>query len=210
MAIQQSTKLCECGCGKPTNISTRNKRGYFKGMPQNFIKGHSAQTQCIKHGHSAKTKSPTYQSWQHMLGRCANPSNDSHYYYGARGIRVCRRWLKFENFLADMGERPHQKTLDRYPNNNGNYEPKNCRWATRSQQQNNRRSNRLICAFGRTRTLAQWARETGIHFATLDSRLRRGTDPETALSLPVHRRPPSTSKRASDSIALTGSDTAIR
>jgi hypothetical protein len=74
-----------------------------------------------------------------MLARCNNPKRDKYKDYGGRGITVCERWLEFENFLEDMGERPEGKTLDRYPNKNGNYEPGNCRWATHSQQMRNRR-----------------------------------------------------------------------
>ena len=75
-----------------------------------------------------------------MKNRCLNPDAEDTEWYGERGITVCDRWLKFENFLADMGERPEDLTLDRFPNNDGNYEPGNCRWATDEQQANNRRS----------------------------------------------------------------------
>jgi hypothetical protein len=81
-----------------------------------------------------------YASWRAMLSRCQNANHPSYFRYGGRGISVCERWLKFENFLADMGERPRGKTLDRYPDNNGNYEPGNCRWATPSEQSSNRRA----------------------------------------------------------------------
>lgn len=108
------------------------------------IAGQLANT---RHGHGRRDKkrSPTYRSWDKMIQRCTNP-NDAHYsYYGGRGITVCERWRKFENFLADMGERPigpgRGFTLDRYPNKNGNYEPDNCRWATWTEQMNNTRRN---------------------------------------------------------------------
>lgn len=81
------------------------------------------------HGHSVGGPSRTYCSWQAMKTRCLNPRASNYERYGGRGITVCKRWLRFRNFLADMGERPEGMTLDRYPNYNGNYEPGNCRWA---------------------------------------------------------------------------------
>jgi len=95
-----------------------------------------------KHGHS-RIGSLAYRSWTHAKNRVFNPKNDRYYSYGGRGITMCKEWAdSFEQFYEDMGERPLGKSLDRI-DNNGNYEPGNCRWATPSQQVNNRRTSRL-------------------------------------------------------------------
>ena len=97
----------------------------------------------LKHGHARISgDSPTYTSWQSMLARCRYPNRDRDAKHINRGIRVCERWLAFANFLADMGERPAGSTLDRI-NNDGDYEPGNCRWATPREQARNRRNARL-------------------------------------------------------------------
>ena len=124
----------------------------------------------IKHG---KCFTPTYCSWNEMKRRCRDAHRHTHGRYGGRGIKVCRRWLySFSNFLADMGERPPGTTLDR-KDNNGNYTPENCRWATQREQHGNKCSNRRIRFCGRTMILADWARELGINPATLWWRLAR-------------------------------------
>lgn len=100
-----------------------------------------------KHGHaSGGCLTPTFRSWSAMHTRCYNPRYDDYPSYGGRGITVCTRWSGkdgFQNFLADMGERPNGTSIDRFPDNDGNYEPGNCRWATRSQQMRNTRASRL-------------------------------------------------------------------
>lgn len=92
----------------------------------------------VKHGHATNGVSPTYVSWAAMKQRCSDAAQKCWNNYGGRGIRVCRRWQKFENFLADMGKRPKNRSLDRI-DNEGNYEPGNCRWATIKQQARNKR-----------------------------------------------------------------------
>ncbi len=97
------------------------------------------------HGHNIKgQRTPTYRTWASMLTRCTNPNASKYQFYGARGISVCERWLTFANFLDNMGERPDGKTLDRI-DNEGNYEPSNCRWATAKEQRTNQRPRRPKC-----------------------------------------------------------------
>jgi hypothetical protein len=142
-----------------------------------------------KHGHSATTvrgrrASSTYNSWRAMAVRCSDPSCRNYGRYGARGITVCERWRKFENFLADMGERPKGTTLDRV-NSNGNYDPGNCRWATPKSQARNRQSNRLLSFRGETRCATEWAELLGINRTTIERRLHYGWPIERALTHPV-------------------------
>ena len=118
-----------------------------------------------------------------MIQRCCNPSNNAYHYYGGRGITVCEQWRdSFETFLADVGLRPsNQHSLDRYPNNDGNYEPGNVRWATRMEQAINKRSNRWITAHGKTMTVSEWSRELGILDKTIYYRLSAGWSAEAAI-----------------------------
>jgi hypothetical protein len=124
------------------------------------------------------TNSSTYAIYTGMLSRCRNPNNKSYSFYGGRGISVCDRWLTFENFLADMGERPDGTSLDRYPDVDGNYEPGNCRWATTLEQANNKRSNVYIEHDGLRLTLTQWSARTGIPRQTIARWHKKGRNPE--------------------------------
>lgn len=131
-----------------------------------------------------KAKTPTYKSWSGMHYRCSRTSGRFFTYYGSRGITVCDRWKIFENFVEDMGIRPPGTSLDRYPNNDGNYEPGNCRWATKQEQADNRSSNRLLTRNGVTMTAKQWAAEAGIDYHALIYRLDHGYGVEQAFEPP--------------------------
>jgi len=183
MADPDSIKLCECGCGRPAPIatSTRARFGHVKGHPMRFVRGHAA----VRHG---KTKTPAWQSWHSMRTRCFNPNCDQWPDYGGRGITVCERWHTFENFLADMGERPPGTTLDRHPNKDGNYEPGNCRWAVPLDQQNNRRITATLTHNGRTMSLTNWARELRVRPHVLRARLKLGWSIDKVLGTPKEER----------------------
>ena len=114
----------------------------------------------------------------------ANPKNPKWPRYGARGITVCARWLSYENFRADMGPRPAGLTIDRI-NNDGNYEPSNCRWATQMQQGNNRGNNRLVVLDGAEMTISEAARQAGINLGTLCARIRSGWSFDRAAHQPT-------------------------
>jgi hypothetical protein len=115
-----------------------------------------------------------------MISRCTNPKFPGYKNYGGRGITVCERWRQYEHFLADMGERPHGMTIER-KDNDGNYEPDNCRWATRLEQANNKRTNVFIEFDGKRMTRSQWERELGLGSTTLRNRLRNGKSIEEAM-----------------------------
>src|SRR5689334_4957651 len=114
----------------------------------------------IKHGMWNK---PEYKAWQKMKDRCYNPRSQRYDRYGARGIRVCGRWLaSFEAFFEDLGPRPSPEHSLERTDNDGDYCPENCRWATRAEQNRNRSDNVLLEYEGRRLTRAEWAREMGM------------------------------------------------
>lgn len=143
-----------------------------------------------RHGHVPnKRRSPTHQAWTNMIQRCTNPKRPDFIYYGGRGIQVCAQWRdSFSVFLADMGERPTPgHSIDRFPNQNGNYEPDNCRWATKHEQMQNTRGTRLISFNGATHGLTEWARQLGMTHSSIQGRLRRGWPIERALTQPKRK-----------------------
>ena len=148
---------CRCDCGKEVT-----KRGSMLKSTQSCgcLRVELGRKSLTKHGFY---KLPEFHTWKRMKLRCLDVDSDDYTDYGARGIKVCERWLEsFENFYADMGERPSPKhSIDRI-DTNGNYEPNNCRWATPEEQANNRRSSVYLTHNGETLSAAQWARKLGM------------------------------------------------
>lgn len=138
--------------------------------------GVSVSCGCVKSATHGMSKSTEYQIWRGMLGRCYLKCSPSYRNYGGRGITVCDRWRNsFEAFIEDVGDRPspvHQ--LDRWPDNDGNYEPGNVRWATKIQNCRNTRINLWLTIGGVTKTLAEWSEVSGLDNATITGRIRRG------------------------------------
>lgn len=180
--------LCLCDCGTKKVImqpSLRSGDARSCGCLHAEIRGAMSRT----HGHAKQgNQSCEYRTWSRMIFRCENPKDKRWKDYGGRGIRICKRWRNsFEQFLLDMGPRPSAiHSIDRFPNNDGNYEPGNCRWATRAQQANNSRANRKIKFSGRLLTVREWEDELGFNRATLHARLNMlGWSVEKALTTPV-------------------------
>ena len=156
--------LCGCECGKQKTIRGSSLRN-----------GKTKSCGCYRREISAThrmTKTDTYKTWLDMNARCHNKNNKSYNGYGGRGITVCERWNKFENFYTDMREKPKGMSIER-KNNNGNYEPFNCEWATRKEQARNTRDTKWISYRGETKCLIAWAEEIGISSTALGKRLKR-------------------------------------
>lgn len=133
----------------------------------------SSYPRFIKHGHSRETKtSSAYMRWGQMVQRCTNPNHPRYADYGGRGITVCERWLDFKNFLADMGEPPEGKVLDRLDNDKG-YTKDNCAWVSLAASALNRRSVQKIEFDGKSLTKSEWAKATGLNLSTIYRRLER-------------------------------------
>lgn len=143
---------------------------------------------CIKRTHG-DYGSPEHMTWGNMKARCSNPKNKRYDRYGGRGIKVCERWDVYENFLADMGRKPTpEHSIDRI-DNNGDYEPANCQWATRHTQALNRQTTRWLTYSEKTKTMKWWSQETGVPYKVLWSRIvKLGWPVEKSLETPIRIR----------------------
>ncbi len=178
-----ATWLCKCDCGIDKLVAS-----YY------LLNGKTRSCGCLANEHENKfgshrathrmTRSKIYRTWASMLSRCNNRNVPGYKNYGARGIKVCDRWLSFDNFYADMGNAPKDMTLDRI-DNDGGYSPENCRWATRSEQSRNRRiakNAKILVIDGKKRLVIDVAAEYGINRSTLRSRISRGWTVERIIS----------------------------
>lgn len=167
--------LCRCECGNQKAVTSSG-----------LVTGKTRSCGCYhykrKHGLAG---TPEHKTWHRLISRCTNKRNPSYANYGGRGIKVCDRWRhSFENFYSDMGLRPGSGySLDRI-NNDGDYEPGNCRWATASEQANNRSDTVTVTFNDRCQSIAQWAREIDVPSHLIYGRLRRGWSVERALTQP--------------------------
>lgn len=160
--------VCLCDCGNEKSISG-NKLRSGNTRSCRCLDNELIKERATKHGESHK--SPEYYIWKSMRQRCNDPNSISHKDYGARGIKVCKRWDDYKLFIEDIGRRPTPKhQIDRI-NVNGDYEPGNCRWITQTENANNKRNNTMLTYNGVTKTLPTWAREFGLKQGTLRRRI---------------------------------------
>ena len=167
--------VCQCVCGKIKTVWGANLRD-----------GHSKSCGCRRSARGM-CRSPEYATWEAMKQRCYNPSQTGYQHYGGRGIGMCVRWRdSFTNFFDDMGPRPFPRaTIDRI-DNEGDYCPENCRWASHVEQGQNTRKTRRLTYKGETMGLRAWARRAGIAHGTLRQRLAKGWSLEQAITTPAN------------------------
>lgn len=171
-----------CECGKEfTACGSKVRRGEVITCPECSME--RVRLSHIKHG---RARTPEHRAWSHIKSRCFNQKVPEYKHYGGRGITMCQRWIdSFENFLADMGSKPSKlHSIDRI-DNNGNYEPSNCRWASFNEQANNKRSNRLVIINSKSKTMSEWATENGLNREIVHKRLRRGWSGESLIASPM-------------------------
>lgn len=179
---------CECECGQSKIIAgSKLRSGWTRSC--GCLMSENCSALFTRHGFARKGRiTPEFRIWADMRNRCRNPNHKQFSDYGGRGIKVCERWESFENFFSDMGSRPDGLSIDRI-NNDGDYEPSNCRWATRKQQCNNRRVRRprsfRIEWNGKTYRVSELAKEVGLKYKTLYMRLIAGWSTEDAIKPPL-------------------------
>jgi len=162
---------CRCECG---NYTITSEKSLKNGNTQSCgcLQIERTKKANTKHGHSRRNKTTQiYSIWCGIIQRCNNQNHKKYKDYGGRGIKICKNWLKFENFLRDMGNPPTNKhQIDRIDNNKG-YSKNNCRWATTKEQMRNTRWNHLITFRGKTQPLSAWSEELNINYDCLERRI---------------------------------------
>lgn len=191
VGAKDSLWLCRCKCGTTRRVSGHSlKRGRSRSCGCLFREVAKAQAYRlgkanIRHG---MTGTVEHNAWHAMLQRCYDKNCPSYKNYGGRGIKVCRRWRRFEEFLADMGRRPKNSASLGRIDNSKNYDPTNCRWENWRAQQRNRRGNIQISFRGKTRCISEWAEEYGLSTPALWSRIQRRWPMHRALNTPLGSR----------------------
>ena len=171
--------LCRCDCG---SIQPVRKDSLKYNNSCGCLRSELLTRRNTTHGES---KTAEYRIWCHILARCNNPSDAAYKHYGGRGIKVCKRWLKFENFLVDMGRRPSiRHSVERQHNDKG-YSPSNCIWATQEEQCSNQRRSIRVELDGEIQALKRWSVRVGLPYTTVYMRVRRGWSYPKALGLAV-------------------------
>ena len=168
--------LFACDCGNTKNICGSLVRT-GKTLSCGCLRSETTAKKNFVHG---LVHTGAYQSWLAMKTRCTNPNQSAYKRYGGRGIGFDPSWKLFENFVADMGERPVGMTLERIDNSKG-YCKSNCKWATSAEQSRNTRQNVMITHNGKTMCMTDWAKETGIPYPTIQDRVKRGLVAEQIL-----------------------------
>lgn len=183
MCRRGSVWLCRCDCGNSVQV-----------LGVSLTSGNSGSCGCVKRQRLVTrntthnlSRSFEYNVWAKIIERCTRATAENFPWYGGRGISVCDRWRTFELFIADMGAAPGKGfEIDRI-DNDGNYEPGNCRWVTKKQNARNRRNNHRLTFAGKTLCISEWAELTGLRAAAISERIASGWPVEKALTKPLKR-----------------------